>query len=117
MEIQEDRHMNEQNYNTQYNYNNQNKSYQPTENYRNNQSISSNRQATYGQQATLSQQYFQAADMVGNNSSSNLTYNPVGNMGNTMVGDDRLISPQEKVLATLGQNAVTSLATGDGWTN
>lgn len=109
--------MNEQNYNTQYNYNNQNKAYQPTENYSNNQSISSNRQATYGQQATSSQQYFQAADMTGNNNSSNPTYKPAVNMGNTMAGDDRLISPQEKVVATLGQNAVTSFATGDGWAN
>lgn len=108
---EEYKHMNEQNYNTQYNYNNQNKAYQPTENYSNNQSISSNRQATYGQQATSSQQYFQAADMVGNNSSSNPTYNPV----DTMVGDDRFISPQEKVVATLGQCALTSFASGDGW--
>lgn len=110
-------HMNEQNYNTQYNYNNQNKSYQPTENYSNNQSISSNRQTTYGQQATSSQQYFQAADMTGNSNGSNPTYKPAGNMGNTIVGDDRLISPQEKVVATLGQGALTSFAAGDGWAN
>lgn len=108
--------MNEQNNNTQYNYNNKNKNYQPTGNY-NSQNTNANRQTTYGQQATSSQQYFQAADMTGNNNGSNPTYKPAGNMGNTIVGDDRLISPQEKVVATLGQGALTSFAAGDGWAN
>lgn len=116
MEIREDRNMNEQNNNTQYNYNNKNKNYQPTGNY-NSQNTNANRQTTYGQQATSSQQYFQAADMTGNNNGSNPTYKPAGNMGNTIVGDDRLISPQEKVVATLGQGALTSFAAGDGWAN